>query len=279
MIFKTTKKKENHKPEYKDFFEVTDHLSTDKVDFLYRKTVILEDKASEEEFSNSLVSFERFDAVKTLSIYSYLKYKLPSIVDDTSRNWYLKNIRFFDKTLKKINNSTCFITPSDIFIKQIYKTIEYNGDKTVGRLYNFNSINTLPREIRHFLFKDIYVDLDIANAHPSILYLYSKKHDLLLNGSLKRYIKNRHSVMLDVQQELDMDLTSVKKTILTLLNKTWENKTFNRSKTLTELDRDFQMIRNHLWASYCKSELNNYKHAIHQSMEKKSLHVKRRYYK
>ena len=263
MTFTTEKTK------YKDFFEVTDHLATDKVDFTYRKTMISEDSPFEQDCDDCLVSFERFDAEKTLSIYGYLKYKLPSIDDDTTKKWYLKNIRFFDKTLKIINNSTCFFTPSNIFIKQIYKKIDYNGDKTVGRLYNFDSINTLPREIRYFLFKDTYADFDIANAHPSILYLYSKKHSLPLNGSLKSYVENRHSVMLDIQQELDIDLTLVKKNVLKLLDKTWDNKPVKPSKTLTKLDEDFQLIRHHLWISYCKGELDNYEQPINQSIKKK----------
>ena len=91
-------------------------------------------------------------------------------------------MRFFKNTLSKINNSTTFITPYDIFICQCYEKIAYTGDKTVGRLYCSNLIQTLPREIRYFLFKNKYVDFDIVNAHHSILYLYSKDNDLVLNG-------------------------------------------------------------------------------------------------
>lgn len=257
------------KTEYKDFFELTDHLVTDKVDYIYRKTKVSESSTLDQDCDDNLVSFERFDAEKTLSIYSYLRYKLPSIEDETTRKWYLKNIRFFDKILNIKNNTTCFITPSDIFIQQKYTKIDYNGDKTVGRLYNFDSINTLPREIRYYLFKDTYIDIDIANAHPSLLYLYSKEHHISLNGSLKSYIENRHSVMLDIQQESGMDLALVKRNVLKLLNKTWENEPLKPSKTLTGLDNDFQTVRGHLWNSYCKGELDNYKSPIHKSVEKK----------
>ena len=271
----TPGKLKNNKTEYKDFFEVTDHLATDKVDFLYRKTMISEDSIFEQYNDDCLVSFELLDAKKTLSIYSYLKYKLPSIVDDTSEKWYLKNIRFFEKTLKIINNSTSFITPSEIFIKQVYKKIDYNGDKMVGRLYNSSSINTLPREIRYFLFKDSYVDFDIANAHPSILYLYSKKHNLLLNGALKNYVDNRDSVMLNIQQESGKDLASIKKYVLKLLNKTWYTAPANPPATIDKLDEDFQKIRDHLWDSYCKGELDDFGQPVHQSMEKnKKLYPK-----
>jgi len=41
------------------------------------------------------------------------------------------------------------------------------------------------------------------------------------------------------------------------------------SKTLTKLDEDFQLIRHHLWISYCKGELGNYEQPINQSIKKK----------
>jgi hypothetical protein len=55
--------------DYKDFFEVTDFLATDIVDFTYRKTIVKEDSIFKQENEDSLVSFERFDAKK---IFIYL---------------------------------------------------------------------------------------------------------------------------------------------------------------------------------------------------------------
>jgi hypothetical protein len=255
--------------DYKDFFEVTDFLATDIVDFTYRKTIVKEDSIFKQENEDSLVSFERFDAKKSLSIYNYLIYKLPTIEDEETKKWYKKVIRFFENTLSKINNSTSFITPNDIFICHRYEKIEYSGDKTVGRLYCFSSIQTLPREIRYFLFKDDYVDFDIVNAHPSILYLYSIKNGLVLNGTLKKYVVERSSVMSEIQQELGVELSVVKKNVLKLLNRTWEEDLEKNSKTLSQLDKDFQTIRDHLWTSYCNGHLQNYESPISKSMKRK----------
>ena len=255
--------------DYKDFFEITNFLETDTVDFTYRKTVVTEESVLKEENADTLVSFERFNAKNTLSIYNYLIYKLPSIKDEITIKWYEKSIRFFENTLSKINNSSTFITPHDIFICQRYEKIAYSGDKKVGRLYCSNSIQTLPREIRYFLFKDEYVDFDIANAHPSILYLYSKDNDLVLNGMLKRYVVERSSVMSEIQQELDIDLSAVKKNVLKLLNKTWEGDTGKNSKTFSKLEEDFQTVRDHLWTSFCNGHLQDYRSPISKSMKKK----------
>lgn len=260
----------NKKPkDYKDFFEVTDLLETDIVDFTYRKTVVTEESVLRQENEDTLVSFERFNAKNTLSIYNYLIYKLPSLTDKETIKWYEKSIRFFKNTLSKINNSSTFITPRDIFICQRYEKISYNGDKTVGRLFCLNSIQVLPKEIRYFLFKDEYVDFDIANAHPSILYLYSEEKDLLLNGTLKRYVVERDVVMGEIQQELDIDFSKVKEHVLKLLNKTWVDDTRKKSKTFSKLEEDFQKVRDHLWISFCNGHLENYKAPISKSMKKK----------
>ena len=255
--------------DYKDFFEVTDFLATDTVDFTYRKTIVKEKGLSKQENEDSLVSFERLNAKKSLSVYNYLKYKLPTIEDEETRKWYVKSIRFFENTLSKIKNSESFITPYDIFIYQRYEKIEYCGEKTVGRLYCLNSIQTLPREIRYFLFKDDYVDFDIVNAHPSILYLYSIDNGLVLNGTLNKYIVERSSVMSEIQQELGIDSSAVKRNVLKLLNKTWEEDHEKKSKTLSKLDKDFQTIRDHLWTSYCNGDLQNYESPVLKSMKKK----------
>ena len=256
--------------DYKDFFEVTDFLATDTVDFTYRKTKVREEGLFKQENEDCLVSFERLDAKRSLSIYNYLIYKLPTIKDDETKKWYVKSIRFFENILsKKINNSQSFVTPHDIFIFHRYEKIEYSRDKRVGRLYCSHSIQTLPREIRYFLFKDDYLDFDIVNAHPSILYLYSIDNDLVLNGTLKRYVVERSLVMSQIQQELGVNLSTVKRDVLKLLNKTWEDDFTKKSKTLSKLDNDFQTIRDHLWASYCNGDLQNYEAPVLKSMKRK----------
>ena len=78
---------------YKDYFEVTDHLEAESVDFNYRKTVISEESVFKEEIDN-MVSFEKFNAAKTSAIFEYLNYKLPSVNDERQRLWFVKNINF-----------------------------------------------------------------------------------------------------------------------------------------------------------------------------------------
>ena len=271
--------------QYKDFFELTNYLETDNLDFTYRKVVISE-KNLHQSSDNKITSFEKFNAEKTLAIFNFLKYKLHSEKDELQREWLEKNISFFNNTLSNIKNDKTFITPEHIFINQKYEKVHYNNDKIIGRLYSLNSIQTLPRELRYYIFKDEYVDFDIANAHPCILYLYSEKYKLKLNGTLKNYIKNKTSVMSMIQSEInllqpkgtpDLHISSVKEKVLVLLNQTWgdlENgERKNESKTLSLLDKDFKIIRNHLWEAFSNGKLKGYAKAIDQSISKKKKKI------
>ena len=63
----------------------------------------------------------------------------------------------------------------------LVKKVNYGFKKQskIGRLYsNELSALYLSRQLRYFLFKDFYFDVDIINAHPSILLYYLKKHKL-----------------------------------------------------------------------------------------------------
>jgi len=48
---------------------------------------------------------------------------------------------------------------------------KYFSKKDTGRVYaEYGSIGTLRRIFRHFISEDLYVDIDIKNAHPTLLY-------------------------------------------------------------------------------------------------------------
>jgi len=265
---------------YKDFFKITNYLETDNLDFTY-KTVVITEGNLHQGCEDTIASFEKFNVAKTLAIFNFLKYKLHSEQDPQQREWLEKNINFFTNALSNIKNDKTFITPEHIFINQKYEKVFYDNDKKIGRLYNHNSMQTLPRELRYYMFKDDYIDFDIENAHPTILYLYSKKHKIKLNGALREYVRNKTSVMFVIQLEInlaqprtmcDLPISHVKEKVLTLLNKTWDgstNGTKEKSTTLSRLDDDFMAIRNHLWDSFCEGKLPGYSDAIHKSITKK----------
>ncbi len=81
------------------------------------------------------------------------------------------------------------------FIKKNIKEniIEFTYKKPThkwGRLVSFNSYITLRKEIRHTLAKDLYIDIDIVNCHPTILYQILS-HNNITCKELKDYIEKR----------------------------------------------------------------------------------------
>ena len=246
--------------DFKDFFRVSNNIQhSDQAELSYRKTVITEDSLLKQNSSN-LVSFEKISANKLIGIFSYLKYKIRQnkngdiCFNPEELKWYSKNARFFNNLLNNIDKKTSFLTPEYIFIQNKYECKKYNDVSTVGRLYCNKSIQTLPREIRYHLFKSSYIDLDIENAHPTILYLYSKNKNLVLTGALRNYIENKEDVIQKIKIEKrlrakELSSSQVKRLVLQIANRTWVKKP-DVSSTLENLDKDFSLIRNSLWCDY-----------------------------
>lgn len=284
--------------QYKDFFNVTDYLSTEDLEISYKKIIIIEKNLLEETQDENLCSFEKISASKMLGIFAYLKYKLrekktehqklkdmilthpkESLLEKEKELqetiiWFEKNISFLHQKTSNISYSNTFITPNEAFFYKRFEKIKYESDKVVGRLYSHTSINVLSREIRYYLFKDDYEDFDIVNAHPAILLEFSKEHSLKLNGSLENYIKNRSLVFDQVREEAkknetDLPNSEIKDEILKLLNKVWKGKT-KKTNTFKTLDEDFTLIREYLWGLYESKKLpDEFTHALSSSVEKK----------
>jgi len=67
--------------------------------------------------------------------------------------------------------------------------VEYS-QKNEGRFWGKPDINALPRWIKQTLLHQKYVDVDIANCHPSILLKLCNKHNIRCEA-LTRYCNNR----------------------------------------------------------------------------------------
>ena len=62
-------------------------------------------------------------------------------------------------------------------MKREYKYSSDTPDNMGGRLYSGNSVQGLPKLIRGFLMKHT-TDIDMKNAHPTILLYVCKLHDI-----------------------------------------------------------------------------------------------------
>jgi len=89
--------------------------------------------------------------------------------------------------------------------------------KNKGRLFAQSaSLQNLPREFRGVLGTN-YHDVDMSNAHPSILLQYCKKNDIKCD-KLEYYVNNRDEVIETFKNEYNLDKADVKQLFLTVMN-------------------------------------------------------------
>ena len=90
--------------------------------------------------------------------------------------------------------------------------------KYMGRLFAQSaSLQNLPREFRGAIANGFYYDLDMKNAHPSILLQYCKKNDIKCDN-LEYYVDNREEVIEKVMNEYHLDKGDVKQLFLSVMN-------------------------------------------------------------
>jgi P4 family phage/plasmid primase-like protien len=97
---------------------------------------------------------------------------------------------------------------------------------TFGRVYPRKSLSlcTIRREIRHTLGTDHYVDIDISNAHPEIIYQTCKYHNIKCE-KLEEYVLNRDIKLKLVMGNYDVSRDDAKRLFIIILYfgsfKTW----------------------------------------------------------
>jgi hypothetical protein len=107
-----------------------------------------------------------------------------------------------------------------------------------GRLFSGLSIQGLPKKIRGFLVRDSTVDIDMVNAHPTILRYICKKHHIHA-AELSNYVSNRDEVL----SQFD-DRDKAKTQFLVAVNSDKEIRT--TSSVLRKFDKEMKSIQTQL---------------------------------
>ena len=98
---------------------------------------------------------------------------------------------------------------------------KYNFSKTLstyGRLFSQNpSLSSMPREIRNCLAHDKYYDIDMKNAHPTLLSQYCKKNYIRCD-ILDKYVSDRDGILAKICDDSGIEKDEAKITFLSLLN-------------------------------------------------------------
>jgi hypothetical protein len=107
-----------------------------------------------------------------------------------------------------------------ISVNNKFSTVKYEYGKTLdcGRVYPLQMLShgALRREIRHTICKDYYIDIDIENAHPQIMYQVMKQHDYHLTA-LEHYCMDRENYLKVVQEFYQCSRTTAKNLFIRLL--------------------------------------------------------------
>ena len=127
----------------------------------------------------------------------------------------------------KFNNpfsSNCFDNEKQQLEK--YKKLIKNGEATVnyiqslkyGRVFPKNALGlfSIRREIRHTLARDFYIDIDIENCHPVLLYQLCLNNNIQCE-KLKYYIENRAQLLNEVMRAYNVVKDQAKQLFIQLL--------------------------------------------------------------
>lgn len=91
-------------------------------------------------------------------------------------------------------------------------------DDGLARLYADKglSLQSFQGDIRNALGRDYYFDVDMKNAHPTILLKLCQDNNWAC-PNLKHYVENRDEVLLEISEKLDLSKSDAKTTMNTLL--------------------------------------------------------------
>lgn len=142
------------------------------------------DKKNEKSVLDNIICHEKIDVKKVIKLIH------SSLIKNTFNNPF---------SAKNFTNEK----------EQLYKYIEYINDGIVkvkytktkdmdgwGRVFPLGSLGlySIRRQIRHTLAKEYYIDIDIENCHPVLLYqLCEQKNESA--KALKKYIKHRNDYL------------------------------------------------------------------------------------
>lgn len=163
-----------------------------------------------------------------INVIANLVYQEHINIDNANRilnNWEVIKKQLPENRLKTIDDT--FKAYDPLFsLKKICKCKEninqvtYSPSKYLkyyGRLFAKSaSLQGLPREIRGAIGTDYY-DVDMKNAHPTILLQYCKVNDIKAVW-LEKYVNNREEILKDIGSKLDYTRDETKELVLHILN-------------------------------------------------------------
>lgn len=141
----------------------------------------------------------------------------------------------YDKIVKYLNHK--------VNAKTNYVNYNYAYKRTNGRLFGENSIQNKNKDIRGFLCQNLTTDIDMVNAHPTILLDLCYKHNInkIELIDLEYYILKRQDALSNIVFDEKCSLEEAKIKVLTSTNSNIKLKT--KSSFLERYDKAMKYIQ------------------------------------
>lgn len=130
----------------------------------------------------------------------------------------------------------------------------YKSELCKGRIYgHLNTMTRMSRQCRYYLFKDSYFDIDLVNAHPTMLLDYAKSNNIETK-TLNFYVFNREEFLEKIVVTDKVTRSEAKTAVLRCLNLVSD---MSLSNTLKALHKEIVLIRNHLYKTNIEENLTD----------------------
>ena len=102
---------------------------------------------------------------------------------------------------------------------EYYLLTDYFSTVKYGRVYPkaCESLGQMRRPIRHFLCKDLYYDVDIINAHPTILLNLCEAWEIPCD-MLRQYVEDRDSIIEIMKKKCGLNRDQAKQIFISIIN-------------------------------------------------------------
>jgi P4 family phage/plasmid primase-like protien len=149
--------------------------------------------------------------------------------------------------------------------KNVFNIKLYLSKHKYGRIQyeDYTSLSIFHRPTRHAYCNDIYVDIDIVNSMPSILYEICKinNYELIHIKNLENYVKNRDEQIKELSNYYNTDKEKIKKLFLIIIfggkYETW----------IKDEDIDVMNIEKHIFLNNLEKELELLRDIVYYTNE------------
>ena len=177
------------------------------------------EKESEKEYKIYHLESKKDNILNGLKTYEEINIELYNLLIDSSLIDIEKQ-KENEKWIYKTNKLQLekYIKNKDKENDRILVIYEKNNNMTYGRCNPKKSLglHNIARYIRHTLTKEIYIDIDVENCHPSILYQISLKSKMKLKF-LEEYVKKRDEIYNKYIDFYGLEKDDIKKLFIRLL--------------------------------------------------------------